>query len=62
VQQIILGYIVKKKSAYGGCLGSRRRKKTCKPAKSFGELAESIDPKMSEWGNPHAARHELHDE
>jgi hypothetical protein len=22
------------------------------PAKSFGELEESIDPEISEWGNP----------
>lgn len=44
--------MVKEISAYGGCLGNRRRRKTCQPAKSFGELAVSIDPEMSEWGNP----------
>jgi hypothetical protein len=44
--------MVKKESAQGGCLGSKRRRKTWQPAKSFGELATSIDPRMSEWGNP----------
>ena len=44
--------MVKKISAQGGCLGSRRRRKTWKPAKSPGELATSIDPRISEWGNP----------
>ena len=38
------GYMIKKRSAYGECLGSRRRRKTWKPAKSYGELATSIDP------------------
>lgn len=47
-----LGYIVKKLSAQGECLGSKRRRKTWQPAKSFGELATNIDPKISEWGNP----------
>ena len=27
-------------------------KKDVKPAKSFGELEKSVDPEMSEWGNP----------
>ena len=44
--------MVKKISAQGECLGSKRRRKTWQPAKSFGELATSFDPKMSEWGNP----------
>lgn len=44
--------MVKKLSAYGGCLGSKRRRKTWQPAKSPGELATSIDPRISEWGNP----------
>ena len=44
--------MVKKLSAHGGCLGSKRRRKTWQPAKSPGELATSIDPRMSEWGNP----------
>ena len=26
--------------------------KDAKPAKSFGELEKSIDPEISEWGNP----------
>ena len=44
--------MVKKLSAHGGCLGSKRRRKTWQPAKSPGELATSIDPRISEWGNP----------
>ena len=44
--------MVKKVSAQGGCLGSKRRRKTWQPAKSFGELATNIYPKISEWGNP----------
>ena len=44
--------MVKKLSAQGECLGSKRRRKTWQPAKSSGELATSIDPGMSEWGNP----------
>ena len=38
--------------AYSECLGTIRRRKTRLPAKSFGELDISIDPKISEWGNP----------
>ena len=44
--------MVKKESAQGECLGSKRRRKTWQPAKSLGELATSIDPEISEWGNP----------
>jgi len=44
--------MVKKLSAHGGCLGSKRRRKTWQPAKSPGELATSDDPRISEWGNP----------
>ena len=47
-----LGYMVKKLSAHGECLGSKRRRKTWQPAKSPGELATSFDPRISEWGNP----------
>jgi hypothetical protein len=43
--------MVKKESAQGECLGSKRRRKTWQPAKSPGELATSDDPRMSEWGN-----------
>jgi hypothetical protein len=43
--------MVKKESAQGECLGSKRRRKTWQPAKSVGELATSIDPAVSEWGN-----------
>ena len=51
-EETIWGYMVKKLSAQGGCLGSKRRRKTWQPAKSLGELATSFDPGMSEWGNP----------
>ena len=44
--------MVKKLSAHGECLGSKRRRKTWQPAKSPGELATSFDPRISEWGNP----------
>ena len=47
-----MGYMVKKLSAHGECLGSKRRRKTWQPAKSPGELATSFDPRISEWGNP----------
>lgn len=43
--------MVKERSAQGGCLGSKRRRKTWQPAKSPGELATSIDPGTSEWGD-----------
>ena len=49
--ETIWGYMVKKESAQGGCLGSKRRRKTWQPAKSTGELATSVDPVVSEWGN-----------
>ena len=44
--------MVKKRSANGGCLGSKRRGRTWYSAKSSGELKTSVDPEMSEWGNP----------
>lgn len=44
--------MVKEISAQGECLGSKRRRKTWQPAKSFGESATDIDPEVSEWGNP----------
>lgn len=47
--------MVKKRSANGGCLGSKRRRRTWNPAKSYGELETSVEPWMSEWGNPAAA-------
>ena len=52
MRETIWGYMVKKLSAQGECLGSKRRRKTWQPAKSSGELATSIDPEVSEWGNP----------
>ena len=44
--------LVKRESAHGGCLGTDRRGRTWQAAKSFGELQASVDPEMSEWGNP----------
>ena len=39
--------------AQGECLGTGSRRRTRQAAKSHGELQISIDPWMSEWGNPH---------
>ena len=44
--------VVKLQRANGGYLGTQRRRRTRLPAKRFGELETSIDPKVSEWGNP----------
>jgi hypothetical protein len=44
--------MVKLPRAYGGYLGTQRRRRTRLPAKHFGELEVNIDPKISEWGNP----------
>ena len=43
---------VKIKRAYGGCLGARRRRRTRQAAIRHGELQASMDPWISEWGNP----------
>ena len=43
---------VKLLRANGGCLGGGRRRRTCQAAISFGELSRSVDPEISEWGNP----------
>ena len=40
------------KRAQGGCLGSRKRRRTWQAAISLGELQASVDPGISEWGNP----------
>jgi hypothetical protein len=44
--------MVKLQRAYGGYLGTQRRRRTRLPAKRFGELEVNYDPKVSEWGNP----------
>ena len=44
--------MVKLLRADGGCLGTRRRRRTWKAAISFGELLTGFDPEISEWGNP----------
>ena len=38
--------------AYGGCLGSQRRRRTWIAAISSGEPLTGPDPEISEWGNP----------
>ena len=43
---------IKLQRAQGGCHGAIRRRRTRPAAKSFGELQASIDPEISEWGNP----------
>ncbi len=43
---------VKQERAQGGCLGTKGRRKTRQAAKSHGEEQMSIDPWVSEWGNP----------
>ncbi len=43
---------VKLRRAYGGCLGSQRRRRTWTAAISFGEPLTGYDPEISEWGNP----------
>ena len=50
---VVLGSMrVKRISAHGGCLGTSRRRRTWQAAKSLGELQASVDPGVSEWGNP----------
>ena len=50
---------VKLQRAHGGCLGIERRRRTRLPAISQGELDVSVEPWISEWGNPSGimARH-----
>ena len=48
----VQGASVKRESAQGGCLGMSRRRRTWQAAKSLGELQTSVDPGVSEWGNP----------
>ena len=51
-QETRSGVSVKQESAQGGCLGTSRRRRTWQAAKSLGELQASVDPGISEWGNP----------
>jgi hypothetical protein len=46
------GRSLSKRRAFGGCLGTRRRRRTWHAAKSHGEPRAGVDPWMSEWGNP----------
>ena len=47
-----LRIVVKLIRAHGGYLGTQRRRRTQLPAIRPGELEASIDPGVSEWGNP----------
>jgi len=38
--------------AYGGCLGTKRRRRTWLPAISVGKVEATFNPAISEWGNP----------
>ena len=38
--------------AHGGCLGTRRRRRTRQAAISCGEAQTALDPQISDWGNP----------
>jgi hypothetical protein len=44
--------IDKRLRARGGCLGTCRRRRTYRPRKNTGSCLESVDPYVSEWGNP----------
>jgi len=46
------GRVVKLGRAHGGCLGAKSRRRTGRTPKCHGELYASMDPWMSEWGNP----------
>ena len=45
-------FLAKRIRAHDGCLGIRRLRRTRKTAIILGELSTSIDPGVSEWGNP----------
>ena len=45
--------LVKLERAQGECLGTESRRRTRQAAISLGEEQISIDPGISEWGNPH---------
>ena len=42
---------IKRKRAFGGYLGTGRRRRTCESAISYVELTRGVDAWMSEWGN-----------
>jgi hypothetical protein len=44
--------VVKLQRADGGYLGTQRRRRTWLPTIHSGELEASIEPEISEWGNP----------
>ena len=48
----LIAFVVKLPRAHGGYLGAQRRRRTRLPAIRSGELEASIDPEVSEWGNP----------
>jgi len=43
---------VKVLRAHGECLGACGRRRTWQAAISCGEVQATIDPQISEWGNP----------
>ena len=47
---------VKVVRAHGECLGACGRRRTWQAAKSCGEVQATVDPQMSEWGNPAGCR------
>ena len=40
------------KRAFSGCLGNQRRWRTWQAAISSGKVSTTVDPEISEWGNP----------
>jgi len=44
--------MVKQVRAYGGCLGTGRRRRSWQAAISLGEEQASFDPGITEWENP----------
>jgi hypothetical protein len=53
------GLRIKRVRAFGGCLGTERRRRTWHAAKSRGEGRAPFDPRISEWGNPALLGHRL---
>ena len=52
INRVYMRVVRKYIRAYGGCLGSWRRRKTWYAAISSGDLQTGFDPEISEWDNP----------
>ncbi len=52
ITDINRNFVVKLQRAYGGYLGTQRRRRTWRPTIRSGELEASTEPEISEWGNP----------